>query len=250
MPPIHETHDNCTMNFLCTDTSTDTMSISINHGEEHFVFDAVGAPKSSDLIISHCLQGLQTLALSWSDLSALVYNQGPGSFTGLRTSCAVLQGFSLVHRLPCLGFSSLLVLAQQARTQEPGAKRFLCVLDARMGEIYWAAFEWSNGDWITHIAPEVGAPQNIHTPLAWSNEKDREVWLVGHTQLSSLSALQDKHPTLALNPHASGLNALAKLYVQAGQKATWAQSGVAMPLYVRNQVAQTTAQRQQIQALN
>jgi tRNA threonylcarbamoyladenosine biosynthesis protein TsaB len=238
------------MNFLCTDTSTDTMSIDINRGDEHFVFNAVGATKSSDLIISHCLQGLESLGLTWSDLTALVYNQGPGSFTGLRTSCAVLQGFSLVHRLPCFGFSSLLVLAQQALAHEPRGQRFLCVLDARMGEIYWAAFEWVNGDWITHIAPQVSAPQGISTPLAWQHEPNRDVCLVGHTQLSSLSTLQDKHPSLALNPQASGLNALAKLYVESGQKATWAQTGVAMPLYVRNQVAQTTAQRQQVQALN
>jgi len=238
------------MNFLCTDTSTDGMSISINRGDEHFAFEAVGAPKSSDLIISHCLEGLQTLGLAWSDLSALVYNQGPGSFTGLRTSCAVLQGFSLVHGLPCLGFSSLLVLAQQALAKAPHAERFLCVLDARMGEIYWAAYEWLDGNWVLHIKPRVGDPNSIELPLAWQAQDASEVWWVGHTHLESLSNLQKAHPCLHLNPHASGLTALAKLHGELGPKATWAHSGAAVPLYVRNQVAQTTAERQKAQSLS
>ncbi len=238
------------MNFLCTDTSTDTLSLSINCGDEHFAFDAVGAPKSSDLIISHCLEGLQSLGLGWSDLRALVYNQGPGSFTGLRTSCAVLQGFSLVHALPCLGFSSLLVVAQQAHALQPTAQRFLCVLDARMGEIYWAAYEWAHGNWITRIAPQVGAPQTITPPLEWQDGLAQEVWFVGHTQLETLEPLREKHPSLKLNPHASALNALAQLFYSLGQSATWAQEGVAMPLYVRNQVAQTTAQRKEAQRLS
>jgi tRNA threonylcarbamoyladenosine biosynthesis protein TsaB len=234
------------MNFLCADTSTDAMTLRINRGDQHFAFDAVGAAKSSDLIISQCLQGLASLGLQWHDLTALVYNQGPGSFTGLRTSCAVLQGFSLVHALPSLGFSSLLVLAQQALVREPQATKFLCVLDARMGEIYWATYEWAQGSWITHIGPQVGTGPLVHASFIEQHPKDHEqFWLVGHTHLEALKPLSTHRPTLHLNPHAQALFELASLYCDEGRVAAWGHTGLAMPLYVRNQVAQTTLERQQ-----
>lgn len=231
------------MNFLCIDTSTEAMSISINRGDEHFIFDALGATKSSDLIIAQCLEGLKSLGLEWNTLSALVYDRGPGSFTALRTACAVLQGFSLVHELPCLGFSSLLVLAQQALIQEPTMNRFLCLLDARMGEVYWGAYEWQQDRFIRVLDPQVGSAQDMAIPAAWQSSAGEGFGLVGHTHLTTASHLRARAQCLPLNPHASALHVLAPLYFQNAHLQPLAHLGLATPLYVRNQVAQTTAER-------
>ena len=83
---------------------------------------------------------LSAAGLTLADLDGIAFGQGPGSFTGLRIAAAVAQGLSLAANLPLLPVSSLAAMAQGVwRTQ--GQARSLVCIDARMGEVFWGAYE-------------------------------------------------------------------------------------------------------------
>jgi tRNA threonylcarbamoyladenosine biosynthesis protein TsaB len=83
---------------------------------------------------------LSASGLTLEDLDGIAFGQGPGSFTGLRIAAAVAQGLGLAADLPLLPVSSLATMAQGAwRTQ--GQSRSLVCIDARMGEVFWGAYE-------------------------------------------------------------------------------------------------------------
>ncbi len=91
--------------------------------------------------------------LRLADLDGIAFGRGPGSFTGLRIAAAVAQGLGLATGLPLLPVSSLAATAQGLwRTH--GLSNTLVCFDARMGEVYWAAFEVRDG-----LARVVGAEQ-------------------------------------------------------------------------------------------
>ena len=75
-------------------------------------------------------------------LDGIAYGAGPGSFTGLRIACAVTQGLAFGADLPVVGVSTLESIAEQT-----GADKVLTVLDARMAEVYWAAYRREATPW-------------------------------------------------------------------------------------------------------
>lgn len=78
------------------------------------------------------------------DLDAVVFGKGPGSFTGLRIAAATAQGIGFGADIPLIGVSTLQCLAQQAHTTDPDTKNVLTVLDARMNELYFGAYQWDD----------------------------------------------------------------------------------------------------------
>ena len=100
------------------------------------------------------LLGEAGIALAACD--AIAFGAGPGSFTGLRIACGVAQGLGFAAGLPLVGVSTLLALAQAS-----GAERVVSCLDARMGEVYSAAFERRNGRWGTVHAPRLCPPAMV-----------------------------------------------------------------------------------------
>ncbi|KAA6184690.1 tRNA (adenosine(37)-N6)-threonylcarbamoyltransferase complex dimerization subunit type 1 TsaB [Thiohalocapsa marina] len=95
--------------------------------------------RHGELILSMMDDLLRAQGLAVTDLDALAFAHGPGSFTGLRIAAAVAQGTAFAAELPVIGISTLATLAQGCR-RERGASRVLSAFDARMGEVYWGIY--------------------------------------------------------------------------------------------------------------
>ena len=133
------------MNLLAFDTSTDTVSIAVQAGDAVWQHTGPGGSQASATLIPAIRSLLAQAGMSFSTLDAIVFGRGPGSFTGLRTACAVAQGLAFGARggagVPVLPVDTLLAVAEEARHQH-GCTQVVAVLDARMDEVYVAHCEW------------------------------------------------------------------------------------------------------------
>lgn len=231
------------MKLLALDTSTETMSIAVQHGAAIYEHTGAGGAQASGSLIAAIETLLQQAGLKLAELDAIVFGRGPGSFTGLRTACAVVQGLALGAKLKVLPVDTLLAVALQGRllAQQRGldARCILAALDARMGEVYANCYDLDSNPLSIHEGELLKKPENLMH--GWQAEP---TLLAGNTR-----------PILdALLPAA----ALALPYVDCLPSARallqWAPSGMAagglveaeaaLPLYIRNKVALTTAERE------
>jgi tRNA threonylcarbamoyladenosine biosynthesis protein TsaB len=79
-----------------------------------------------------------------SELDAIAFGRGPGSFTGVRIGISVAQGLAFGVGVPLIGISTLAAMAQGAHRLE-GAERVLTAIDARMGEVYFGQYALKEG---------------------------------------------------------------------------------------------------------
>src|SRR6185436_19603129 len=144
------------MKILALDTSTEFCSVALwrdgalDAREEH------AGQRHSQRLLPMADDLLRHHGLDVKDLDGIAYGQGPGSFTGLRIACGVTQGLAFGAGLPVVGVSTLLALAESK-----GAARAVCCLDARMGQVYHAAFERDGALWHTVHAVRLCAPEEV-----------------------------------------------------------------------------------------
>ena len=235
--------------FLAFDTSTDVMSVALTDGVRVWQHTGPGGAKASTTLIPAVMALLAEAGLSLDGLDAIAFGQGPGSFTGLRTACAVAQGLAfgagLGRGVPVLPIPTLWALAEEARfqlaAQGVAAARITALLDARMDEMY---VQWF--DALSDIDPgqpvsgvQMIRPENLvvtpHDVLAGN------VFSVYAQRLPDLAGLRcvDALPTATAMLRLAPALAVRGHCVPADQ---------ALPLYVRNKVAQTTVERAQVKA--
>ena len=219
------------MNLLAFDTSTDTLFIAVQRGDQVWEHQAAGGANSSSTLLPSIQQGLQALDLRLQDLQAIVFGQGPGSFTGLRTACSIAQGLALGAQLQLLPIETLLVLAETARHTH-GSTEVMAVLDARMSEVYHAGYRWESGVWHTTHALGLSAPGSLQVPTGLP--------VVGNAH-AAYADLAPTHTHLHALPSATALLRLAPQRIADGHLVD---ASYALPLYIRDKVAQTTAERE------
>lgn len=236
---------NVPVNMLVMDTSTEVVSLAVNNGAQVLMQSLPGAAQSSALLIPGCLQLLGQAGLRLQDLDGFVFGRGPGSFTGLRTACAVTQGFAFAVDKPVLPVDTLLAVAEQTRLdmqegQAPSPLTVLALLDARMNEMYMALYHWSpEAGWQTLMPLQVAA--QLPDSSAWP----ADTVVSGN----AVQVYPDRMPvgvrTHVAAPTAQAMLSLAPALWAAGQGVPAEQ---AMPLYIRDKVAQTTAEREAAKA--
>ena len=224
------------MNLLAFDTSTDTLFIALQRGTALWQHQAAGGANSSAILLPSIQQGLQALGLQFADLDAIVFGRGPGSFTGLRTACAIAQGLALGAGKPLLPVDTLLAVAEEAREQH-GLADVMAVLDARMSEVYHAGYRWAEGLWHATHALGLCAPEALQVPEGLS--------VVGNAQAAYAERLAPQATHRVALPTATALLRLAPRLMADGHLVD---ASYALPLYIRDKVALTTAEREAARA--
>ena len=241
--------DPYSLRVLAFDTSTDVLSVAvgapIDGAYRTWAHSGEGGAQASHTLIATVQDLLRQAGLRLQDLNAIGFGAGPGAFTGLRTACAVAQGFALGAGLQVLPVPSLLALAEEARSHQQGAGRgpdltVLSLLDARMGEVYAAVYGWRAGQWDTLRPPCLITPAQA---ASWLAEMPPDTVVAGSALIAYPELLGGcSGPALAaIVPTAQAIVRLAPAMLVAGLAVDAAD---ALPLYVRDKVAQTTLERE------
>lgn len=245
-------HRHC--KFLAFDTSTEQMTVAVTDGVRVWQHSGPGGAQASVTLIPAILALLAESGLALSELDAIVFGRGPGSFTGLRTACAVAQGLALGANsgagIAVLPIDTLLAIAEEARFQWAATKSpfadasgltVTALLDARMNEMYVQSYEFSSGLWISLKDCALIRPEDL-TPDSTTDLLAGNVFGVYAGRLPASLASLTRIPAL---PSASALLRLAPALAAAGQ---CVDAALALPLYVRDKVALTTEERARLKA--
>ena len=236
---------------LAFDTSTDVLSVALSSTHQDrtqtWMHTGVGGAQASSGLIAAALDLLSQAGLALQELDAICFGSGPGSFTGLRTACAVAQGFAYGAGVPVLPIPSLWAIAQEARQMSTNADtaaslEVVAMLDARMGEIYAARYAFNGRHWAELTAPCLMQPEGLGEWL--SAPTAAPLVLAGNvfTPYAAQFAAQGLLGAVCLEalPTAQAMLQLAPSFMQSGHAIAAEQ---ALPLYIRNKVAKTTAER-------
>ena len=224
------------MNILAIETSTQACSAALlYHGQIVHRFQI--APRAhGDLILSMANELLLEADLGPTQLTAVAFGRGPGAFTGVRIATAVAQGIAFAADLPVVPVSTLAALAQ-AGYRHSGYQAMLCAMDARMGEVYWGAYQVNQG-MVSLLADELVCP-----PGAVPQPRDNDWhgigngWTVFAQELQARVPLKIEEKDTVLLPRAEEVAMLAQHAVINGQMVAPEQ---ALPVYLRDDVAEKT----------
>ncbi|HKX42793.1 MAG TPA: tRNA (adenosine(37)-N6)-threonylcarbamoyltransferase complex dimerization subunit type 1 TsaB [Burkholderiaceae bacterium] len=235
-----------TPTLLAFDTATELLSVALlaSGGQMH-AHEAAGGALASATLIPTIERLLADAGVALADLDAIVFGRGPGAFTGLRTACSVAQGLALGAGKRVLPVDTLMALADDARrrlapppSSSARPQRTWALLDARMNEIYAAQYAHDGERW-----------HAVDAPMLTTAEALNERWRAAPPEVvagNALDAFGDRLATgTALRvpdalPRATALLAVAPALIAQGGLVD---AALALPLYVREKVAQTTAER-------
>ncbi len=218
---------------VAIETSTELASVAVLNGEQLRTRESSGAQTHSASVLPMLQDLLKEAGVALSDCDALAYGCGPGSFTGVRTACGLVQGLAFGAQLQAAPVVTLLAMAEAARAAGAGDD-IVAVLDARMGEVYWAQYRY-DVQWHVVSAPALCRAIDV-TPAG-------RIAACGNGLLAYADAFEQlgdvpRFPDIV--PHASAVARLAALAVARGELIA---PRDAQPLYLRNKVALTTIER-------
>ena len=236
---------------LSFDTSTERLCIALTDGEAMLCHESEGGARASAELIPQALALLGRAGCRLAQLDAIGFGRGPGGFTGLRTACSVAQGLAVGAGKPVVAVDSLMIVAEAAR--EAAAARALdrvvVAMDARMDEVYAAAYRPQPeraGGWTVLEAPALYTLAAFNDWLEGMAGDGAPLGVAG----SALAAFGPRLMTGAAASLESGSRAAALARLAAAQ---WAEAGgvdaaQALPVYLRDKVAQTTREREALRA--
>lgn len=227
------------------DTSTELLAAGLQTPRGSlFTAQADGGAAASAALLPQIQTLLARAGLGFADLDAVAFGQGPGAFTGLRTACAVAQGIGLATGKPLLPIDSLLLVAEDARAQT-AAGDVVVLMDARMDEVYGGRYVWQEGGWRVLHAPALFSLAAL--PALWSNGAPSLCAGSALAAFGSRLALPDGCPRCETEQDRAA--ALMRLAVHARAAGQAVDAADALPLYLRDKVALTTAERTAAKAM-
>lgn len=226
---------------LAFDTSTEVSALALLSRGGHSSCVRPGGAAASDRLIGDLLALLDQEGLAIADVDTIAVGIGPGAFTGLRTACAVAQGLAFGRERPVLPLDSLMLVAEDAIAQVAVDDGPLWVaMDARMREVYAAAYELVGGDW-----------RVVDAPALYTLEALAARWRASAPVAVAGSALDAFGEDLPCGParriarqrdRGAALAALVRR--RSDHVAPTLGAAQVLPLYLRDKVALTTRERE------
>ncbi len=223
------------LNILALESSTESCSAALWRDGRVAVREADAGQRNSEVLLPMIDSLLAAQGVDRAELDGIAFGAGPGAFTGVRVACGVAQGIAFARALPVAGVVTLQALAEAAQ-----APRVICCLDARMGEIYHAAYEQDGDDWREVSAPSLCTAETA--PALAGNG-----WQGCGSGFAAFGeALQKRYGsqlagiTNGIAPHAREVAVIAARMFARGETVD---AEHAAPLYIRNKVALSTSER-------
>lgn len=228
------------MKLLAVETATEACSAALSiNGELLERFEL--APRTHTKLILPMIDELMNEAgLTINQLDGLAFGCGPGSFTGIRIATGVIHGIALGADLPIARISTLRAMAQELfeRTE---ANIAFSAIDARMDEIFWGVYQRNNDNLAELLEEESVTPiQHLHCATEKTGIGIGSAWKVHATALTEKLAKQIQRYETDNLPRAA---MIARLGVADFKKGLAVPVEHAMPVYLRDKVAQTEAER-------
>lgn len=224
---------------LAFDTSGERVHVGVSVRGAVCVGEDAGGALASARLLPCIARVLGDAGIGLRDLDAIAFGRGPGAFTGLRGACAAAQGLAWGAGVPVLPIDTLMAVAEDARARV-GVDDVWVAMDARMGEIYAGRYRWSGAGWLTLADPALLTPRELNALRAAHAPN----WLAGSAPGAFGDALREV-PAAGVDCEAQP----AARALLACANAAWARGEAidaagALPLYLRNKVALTTAERE------
>lgn len=220
---------------LAVETSSEACSVALMLGQETIAREFHEPRRHAELLLPAVREVLAESGLALADLDAIAFGRGPGSFTSLRIGIGVVQGLAWGADIGVVPVSSLAALARGAARRHgcKGGARVVTAMDARMGEVFHAKFEVSDGGDVKVIGGEHVAPPAALTVspagdwIAAGNGFQRfpELERLGHSMVAVYTQLW---------PSAREVADLAGYWLTTNQALPAHQ---AQPVYIRDHVA-------------
>mgnify|MGYP002783781892 CR=1 FL=1 len=232
---------------LAFDTATDVCAVALAHGDKVIERSETVGQSHSSRVLPMAQQLLADAGVALSELDAVAFGAGPGSFTGLRIACGVAQGLAYGIDRPVVPVGNLAALAFNAAQEQPAARRIVAAIDARMNEVYWALYETTgepDRPLVERIAPSLSAAAALPAQLHSALDGEAADTLAGEAFAVFAGAL-DAIPAARRLPQArASAGAILRLAQRAFARGEAVAPAQAAPLYVRDRVAQTIDERQ------
>ena len=228
------------MKLLAIDTASSICSVALLIDGAILLEEEVLPQGHSEHLLGMADRLLAQAELSITQLDAIAFGRGPGSFTGLRIGAGATQGIAFGAQLPVMPISNLAALALRA-IREHGAERVLTAFDARMNEIYWAGYQADPATGVRLIIDEaVTTAENAEIPDQYQWSGAGEGWKI-HGELLRVRCtdyLQNTFEDLQCSA-----TEIALLAAQNFEPCQCVSPENALPVYLRNNVARKSVPR-------
>ncbi|MGV6859411.1 MAG: tRNA (adenosine(37)-N6)-threonylcarbamoyltransferase complex dimerization subunit type 1 TsaB [bacterium] len=233
------------MNILAIDTSSEATSVAVKTPDGVFDIHRLTPRKHTDVLLPMVDEVLAEAGVERSALTHVAFGRGPGSFTGVRIAVSVAQGIAYSLDAGIIPVSTLAALAQE-ELEASSATRVLSVIDARMNEVYAASYvRGESGIACLEGVERVCVPEQIKAPVNEPYVGVGSGWAVwGQSLAKSVGRGPERIETERL-PRAKSMLTLAR---QSLKGETGYPLEDALPVYLRDKVAETTEERMQRKA--
>jgi tRNA threonylcarbamoyladenosine biosynthesis protein TsaB len=221
---------------LGIETATSQVSVAIGSHEGVLgLFEVARGRHHAEALVPSIDFVCRQTEVALGDIGVVAVDIGPGLFTGMRVGIAAAKAIAQALRVPMIGISSLDLLAFPQRRAE---RLVVPVIDARRGEVYYAAYRSVPGGVQRVVEPRVASPDDLIADLVAIGD---EVLCVGDGARLYRDRITSGVTKVDVADQSSPYPSAAPLVRLAHAKAMredWVQPSALEPLYLRKPDAQ------------